>query len=254
MKTLLERIKKLENVLLKEFEKIYKIQSYQKGKTKIVSGTLEYLIDYFNYTLRVGNARDSKIQLKPSTIKSLISNLNKSIELTQPSANKQLKTRNSRDHKIDSFKLIESNFKEENRREFGIGDQVGNTVIGFDFKVIKFINNEFVLIKHRKTGKELGYRIEGLYKPTRSESHRFKENLYDKDSIELVCGFNDAKLIPEVLRDTRIDRKLGFKIEATSTTSWGIELNEYEGTAKELIDELTEVFNEYGCDDFEFKY
>lgn len=86
------------------------------------------------------------------------------------------------------------------------------------------------------------------------ENILLKESRFELDSIELVCGFKDARLIPEILRDTRIDRKLGFRIIATSTTSWDIELNEYEGTAKELIDELTEVFNEYGCDDFEFKY
>ena len=45
-----------------------------------VTGNLEYLIDYFGYTLEVGNSWNKKINTKPKTIKSFVSNLQKAFE------------------------------------------------------------------------------------------------------------------------------------------------------------------------------
>ena len=55
--------------------KIYKIIKTRKGKDSIIEGTLEELITYFSYTLEVGNSYNKKINKKPKTIKSLITNL-----------------------------------------------------------------------------------------------------------------------------------------------------------------------------------
>jgi len=54
------------------------IKTHTRRNTKEITGTLEYLTDYFSYTLEVGNSWNSKINTKPKTIKSLVSNLNKS--------------------------------------------------------------------------------------------------------------------------------------------------------------------------------
>ena len=55
------------------------IKSY-KGRDSETTGTLEELIQYFGYTLEVGNSWNSKINRNPKTIKSFISNLQKSYE------------------------------------------------------------------------------------------------------------------------------------------------------------------------------
>jgi len=47
---------------------------------KIVEGTLEELKQYFGYALEIGNSWNSKINKNPKTIKSFISNLQKSYE------------------------------------------------------------------------------------------------------------------------------------------------------------------------------
>ena len=44
---------------------------------KVVSGTLDYLIDYFRYTLDCGRSWDAKVNTNPKTGASLVSNLNK---------------------------------------------------------------------------------------------------------------------------------------------------------------------------------
>ena len=62
-------------------EKIYKIGKQRIGKDDketIVVGTLEFLKSYFGYTLKVGVSWNPKVNGNPKTIKSLVSNLQKS--------------------------------------------------------------------------------------------------------------------------------------------------------------------------------
>lgn len=62
--------------------KIFKIQKSYKGKDRVIEGNLDYLKDYFSYTLEVGRSWNNKI--KPiseiKNIKSFISNLEKSYQ------------------------------------------------------------------------------------------------------------------------------------------------------------------------------
>ena len=60
--------------------KTYKIEHTRKGRTKIIEGTLRELIEYFSYTLEVGNSWNKKINRNPKTIQSFISNLKKSYD------------------------------------------------------------------------------------------------------------------------------------------------------------------------------
>ena len=68
-------------VKLKE-PKVYKVKiTHSKREDKIVEGTLDYLINqYFGYTLEIGASWNPKIQRYPKTIKSFVSNLQKSYE------------------------------------------------------------------------------------------------------------------------------------------------------------------------------
>lgn len=59
------------------------IIKYRKGRETEVTGTLEYLIDYFGYTLESGNSYSSKVSLKPKTAKSLVANLNRATDYLQ---------------------------------------------------------------------------------------------------------------------------------------------------------------------------
>jgi hypothetical protein len=61
-------------------EKTYKVKKVYKNRETIIEGTLQYLIDYFSYTLEIGNSWNPKISRNPKTIKSFISNLEKSFE------------------------------------------------------------------------------------------------------------------------------------------------------------------------------
>ena len=65
--------------------KVYKVKiskcSISRSSERITEGTLEELTKYFGYTLEVGNSWNSKISTKPRTIKSLISNVNKSYDI-----------------------------------------------------------------------------------------------------------------------------------------------------------------------------
>ena len=54
------------------------LRIHTRRETKEVTGTIEYLTEYFGYTLEVGYSCNSKINTKPKTIKSLVTNLNKS--------------------------------------------------------------------------------------------------------------------------------------------------------------------------------
>ena len=59
--------------------KIYTInKTHPRRGTKMVSGTLDELIKHFGYTLECGKSWNFKINSRPSTIKSFVSNLQKS--------------------------------------------------------------------------------------------------------------------------------------------------------------------------------
>jgi hypothetical protein len=64
-------------------ERIYKIKKHRKGRESIVEGTLEYLTQYFSYTLEVGHSYNPKIDRHPKTIKSLMTNLRKSLDIKE---------------------------------------------------------------------------------------------------------------------------------------------------------------------------
>ena len=53
-----------------------------RGENRVneVTGTVERLVQYFGYTLEVGNFWNRKINRNPTTIKSFVSNLQKSYE------------------------------------------------------------------------------------------------------------------------------------------------------------------------------
>ena len=60
---------------------VYTIVVNRRGDEKEVSGTIPELIDYFGYTLKVGQAwqhekGNKRINLNPETIEELIKNLN----------------------------------------------------------------------------------------------------------------------------------------------------------------------------------
>lgn len=65
--------------------KVYKVKisrsSISRSSERFTEGTLEELTEYFGYTLEVGNSWNSKINTKPKTIKSLISNVQKSFDI-----------------------------------------------------------------------------------------------------------------------------------------------------------------------------
>ena len=65
--------------------KVYKVKisrcSISRSSERITEGTLEELVKNFSYTLDVGNSWNSKINTKPKTIKSLISNVQKSVDI-----------------------------------------------------------------------------------------------------------------------------------------------------------------------------
>jgi hypothetical protein len=62
-------------------EKIYSIKkSHTRREDTIITGTLPFLINYFSYTLEVGNSWNNKINRYPKTIKSFVKNLQMSFE------------------------------------------------------------------------------------------------------------------------------------------------------------------------------
>lgn len=46
-------------------------------RDKSICGSLEFLVSHFEYLLKSGNEKNTKIEVKPATIKSLINNVNK---------------------------------------------------------------------------------------------------------------------------------------------------------------------------------
>jgi hypothetical protein len=63
-----------------KIENTYTIKKERNDKETIITGTLSYLINYFSYTLEVGNSWNPKINRNPTTIYSFITNLQKSFE------------------------------------------------------------------------------------------------------------------------------------------------------------------------------
>ena len=62
--------------------KTYKIEKTYKGRETIIEGDLEYLKNYFGYTLEIGRSWNNKIKhiSDIKTIKSFITNLEKSFD------------------------------------------------------------------------------------------------------------------------------------------------------------------------------
>lgn len=66
--------------------KTYKIEIVRKSRKTVYEGTIEYLINQvFGYTLEIGASWNKKINRKPTTIKSLINNLQKAYEAKEAS-------------------------------------------------------------------------------------------------------------------------------------------------------------------------
>ena len=66
--------------------KTYTIEKTHRGRTTQIVGTLEYLKDYFGYTLECGHSYNHKINRNPTTIKGLMTALEQSIDATQGSS------------------------------------------------------------------------------------------------------------------------------------------------------------------------
>ena len=65
--------------------KEYTIKKIRNGRETLVTGDLDYLKQYYGYTLECGASWNSKINRYPKTIKSFISNLDKSYDETEGS-------------------------------------------------------------------------------------------------------------------------------------------------------------------------
>jgi hypothetical protein len=63
-------------------EKIHTIEITRSGKDSVrtTSGTVSELREYFGYTLECGHSWNNKIKENPTTIKSLVTNVQKSYE------------------------------------------------------------------------------------------------------------------------------------------------------------------------------
>lgn len=64
-------------------EKTYTILRHRKGRVMEATGTLEYLTGYFRYKLESGRSYDSRIPLKPRTVKALVNALNRATDHLQ---------------------------------------------------------------------------------------------------------------------------------------------------------------------------
>jgi hypothetical protein len=60
--------------------KTFTIVKTRKGRKTEITNTLPELIKYFSYTLEVGHSYNPKIKLQPTTIRSFISNMEKSLD------------------------------------------------------------------------------------------------------------------------------------------------------------------------------
>jgi uncharacterized protein YqgV (UPF0045/DUF77 family) len=60
--------------------KTYKLIKRRSGRETIIEGTLEELIEYFQYTLEVGASYNKKIKTNPKTIKTFITYLDLALD------------------------------------------------------------------------------------------------------------------------------------------------------------------------------
>jgi len=60
--------------------KTFTIIKTRKGIERVITGTIEELVDYFSYTFEIGHSYNSKINKSPKTIKSFMNNLQKSLD------------------------------------------------------------------------------------------------------------------------------------------------------------------------------
>ena len=60
--------------------KKYKIVIQKNDRERIVEVTLEGLIDYFGYTLEIGASWDKRVNQKPKTIRSFMTNIQRAFE------------------------------------------------------------------------------------------------------------------------------------------------------------------------------
>lgn len=63
--------------------KIYTIIVSNDTRSKEWNGTIEDLTSYFSYTLEIGNSIKKSVKRNPTTIKSLVSNLQKAFSLKE---------------------------------------------------------------------------------------------------------------------------------------------------------------------------
>lgn len=61
-------------------KKEYTIIKSKNGRDTTITGTLDYLKDYFSYTIECGASWNSKINDNPKTIRSLMTTLTKSYD------------------------------------------------------------------------------------------------------------------------------------------------------------------------------
>jgi len=52
----------------------------RRNRTTEITGDLDYLRNYFAYTLSAGNSYDSKVKLTPASAKTLVSSLNRAVD------------------------------------------------------------------------------------------------------------------------------------------------------------------------------
>ena len=65
--------------------KVYELEQTYRDRKRVVKGTLSELLNYYSYTFEVGYSWDKKINKNPKTIKSFISNLEKSFDIKEGS-------------------------------------------------------------------------------------------------------------------------------------------------------------------------
>jgi hypothetical protein len=63
--------------------KIYKVKTTYTGNPITSEGTLEELIQYFSYTLKIGNSHNVAIKLNPRSIEALVNGLKKSYAIKE---------------------------------------------------------------------------------------------------------------------------------------------------------------------------
>lgn len=86
--------------------KTYYIKKYHKGNYRIIRGDIASLTKYFGYTLECGQSWNPKINRNPKTLKSLISNINKSYHETQGSCFDQDSVSEATEYEYENASLL----------------------------------------------------------------------------------------------------------------------------------------------------